>query len=230
MAEEKEGRKGYPSMPTTSWWALRRRFRSTIPKEVTTNYLASALNMGEESARNNILPSLRKTKIIDKDGKPTDRAVKWRDDAQYSKVCEEIRQELYPNDLLDLAPDATADRDQVETWFANHTGAGTSMVSKMASFYLMLCQADPTKEAEPASAAAGAKAAAPRRERAAPAARVPRPAPVAVAPAAPAGSGGGKGFAPALNINVEIHISADASADQIDQIFASMAKHLRQQT
>ena len=31
---------------------------------------------------------------------------------------------------------------------------------------------------------------------------------------------------PELNINVQIHISSDASADQIDQIFRSMAKHL----
>jgi hypothetical protein len=31
---------------------------------------------------------------------------------------------------------------------------------------------------------------------------------------------------PDVNINLQIHISADASSDQIDQIFASMAKHL----
>lgn len=32
--------------------------------------------------------------------------------------------------------------------------------------------------------------------------------------------------APNLHIDVQIHISADASSEQIDQIFASMAKHL----
>jgi len=31
---------------------------------------------------------------------------------------------------------------------------------------------------------------------------------------------------PDLRINLQIHISADASPDQIDQIFASMAKHI----
>jgi hypothetical protein len=31
---------------------------------------------------------------------------------------------------------------------------------------------------------------------------------------------------PDLNINIQIHISADASTDQIEQIFASMAKHI----
>lgn len=35
---------------------------------------------------------------------------------------------------------------------------------------------------------------------------------------------------PDLNINVQIHISADASTDQIEQIFASMAKHIYRRT
>lgn len=39
-----------------------------------------------------------------------------------------------------------------------------------------------------------------------------------------------KGFpaAPGVHINLEIHISADSTADQIDQIFAAMAKHIYQ--
>lgn len=35
-----------------------------------------------------------------------------------------------------------------------------------------------------------------------------------------------RGGAPNLHIDVQVHISADANAEQIDQIFASMAKHL----
>ena len=34
------------------------------------------------------------------------------------------------------------------------------------------------------------------------------------------------GAGPALHIDMQIHISADSNAEQIDQIFASMAKHL----
>lgn len=41
----------------------------------------------------------------------------------------------------------------------------------------------------------------------------------------PAGAGRAA-LGPALHIDVQIHISPEASADQIDQIFASMAKHL----
>lgn len=33
-------------------------------------------------------------------------------------------------------------------------------------------------------------------------------------------------FSPVVHINMEIHISSDATAEQVDQIFASMRKHL----
>jgi glycine cleavage system regulatory protein len=35
-----------------------------------------------------------------------------------------------------------------------------------------------------------------------------------------------KSETPELHINLQIHISSDSSADQIDQIFASMSKHI----
>jgi hypothetical protein len=37
---------------------------------------------------------------------------------------------------------------------------------------------------------------------------------------------GQKSETPELHINLQIHISSDSSADQIDQIFASMSKHI----
>jgi len=40
------------------------------------------------------------------------------------------------------------------------------------------------------------------------------------------GRGGQVFNGPEVNINLQIHISADASPDQIDQIFMSMSKHL----
>jgi hypothetical protein len=226
MADEKESRKGYPYMSTSSWWALRKRFKGTMPGKVTATYLASALDMSQTSAQANVLPSLRTVKIIDDEGKPTDLAVRWRDDDEYAKVCKEIRDKVYPQELRALASDASADRAVVERWLASNTRTGESMVGKMASFYLMLCEADPSRQTKPAPATQGTKVA-PRRERSAAPSRPTPPATPVVSP--PPGNGHGNGPMPALNINVEIHIPADASADQIDQIFASMAKHLRAQ-
>ena len=43
-----------------------------------------------------------------------------------------------------------------------------------------------------------------------------------VSPVTPSGDG----RAPNVHLDIQIHIPADASLEQIDQIFASMAKHL----
>ena len=48
-------------------------------------------------------------------------------------------------------------------------------------------------------------------------------------PIAPVVANGGGGLAtnrPALHIDIQVHIDPTSSAEQIDQIFASMAKHL----
>lgn len=223
MAKDK---KGYPMMPTSNWWALRRKFRTTLPKEVTVTYLASALGMGQASAQHNVLPTLRLTGLIDKDGKPTDLAVRWRDDQQYPPVCKAIREEVYPQELLDLAPDASADRSVMQTWFANHSGVGESAANKLASFYLLLAEADPSKEsnATPSATARSKPAVATRRKPETDSERSPKPE---------------KEYSasdddqieikrqPSIHVNIQIHISHEASVDQIDQIFASMAKHLK---
>jgi hypothetical protein len=44
MAGE-EKKPGFPVIPNAHWWALRKKFRQTIPGVVTPNYLASVLNM-----------------------------------------------------------------------------------------------------------------------------------------------------------------------------------------
>jgi hypothetical protein len=204
------------------WWTLRERFRKSIPGTVSTNYLSTALNMTEKSAQNNVLPGLRTMGIIDENGKPTDLAVKWRDDAQYPKVCESIRKSVYPKELIDIAPDASAHRGELQRWFGNQTGAGDNAVSKMSAMYLLLSEADP-KKAPNASKGKAAKATGGKERRAKP------------EPGVRAGRSADAGDpkfrrsddeSPALHINIQVHISSDATPDQIDQIFSSMAKHL----
>lgn len=223
MAEEK---KSYPMMAASSWWVLRKKFRTTLPKDVTATYLASALNMNERSARNNILPSLRMTALVDKDGRPTDRAIKWRDDAQYPHVCKAILQEVYPQELLDLAPDTSTDRSAIQTWFANQTGVGENAARKLTAFFVLLLEADPAKETE------GVAATPAPRKRAAPAVR---PSTDSSKETTLKGSdeqedtltGQARKRQPSIHVNIEIHISPQASPEQIDQIFQSMARHLK---
>jgi hypothetical protein len=172
------------------------------------------------SAKANIIPSLVMMGIIDSEGKPTERATSWRDDQQYVEVCREIRSECYPQELLDAAPGPTVDRALVERWFANRTGAGTVAVRRFSLVYEFLTTATvPGKQVRPATRA---KPRRPAKQEAA------QGIPGESVPAAEAGQVL-QDLVPSVHIDIQIHISPDAKAEQIDHIFASIAKHLRKQ-
>lgn len=245
MADQKAD---YPKMPERQWWALRDRFKQSIPGTVTATYLATVLGMEEISAGKNVLPALKRIGLVDQEGKPQERARRWRDDDEYPKVCEEIRKEVYPAELLEAVPDPNSNRAAAERWF-RRTGAGASLVGKRVAFYQLLSAADPSKGQEKTRASSTGNTSGkrprvipPKSSRLAPTAaqgatpspatqeatKIPEPTHGATEssktqddvrrPEAPQG--------PQLHIDIQIHISPDASPDQIDQIFASMAKHL----
>jgi hypothetical protein len=197
----------YPVIPEKHWWTLRKRFQQSIPSNVTPGFLATTLNMQEKSAKSNIIPSLVMMGIIDQDGKPTNRATRWRDDQKYPEVCHEIRTEIYPQELLEAAPGPSIDRGAVERWFASKTGAGKVAVQRFAKVYEFLASAELPK----------------------PKGRARRKASERISPIPTADEGPPvlSDFVPSIHIDIQIHISPEAKPDQIDQIFASMAKYLR---
>ncbi|HUV57107.1 MAG TPA: DUF5343 domain-containing protein, partial [Dehalococcoidales bacterium] len=103
MAEEKK-KEVFPVLPVSNWWDLRKRFRQTIPTaKITDTYLSSVLSIGILTARN-LLSPLKRMGILEQDGVPRDRAKAWRDDEQYPQVCESIRKEIYPQELVEAFP------------------------------------------------------------------------------------------------------------------------------
>jgi hypothetical protein len=222
-AMAKEISKTFPMLPVAHWWTLREKFKQSIPGIVTANYLATALNTQPKSARVNVLPYLKDIGLINEEGKTEDSAKAWRDDNQYAEVCQKIREKIYPDELIAAVAKPAEDRDAVERWFANHTGAGSNAVKRMAAIYVVISEADvskrPDKKVEKASVAkknkigtSSKKLKLPDKN---PPSTTPQVSPPAIVPSAPG-----------VNINLEIHISSDATPDQIDKIFESMAKHI----
>jgi len=228
---ENENRRSYPMLPTSHWWALRKKFRQSLPGIVTDSYLSTVLSMGANSARANVLPFLKTLGIIDQDGKPTQRAKLWREDEHYAEVCKAILSDVYPPELLHAVSDPVAEKAKARSWFAQNTGVGEDAASRMVAMYSVLNEGDASKQPD---------------DRKVPIKKVsvkgttsdkrvdPTPSEVVLPPSengkndSVGGSGRGNGFnhGPEVNINLQIHISADASPDQIEQIFASMSKHL----
>ena len=114
----------YPMLPAKNWWALRKKFQGSLPTAVTPGYIAPVLGMNEKSASNNVLPYLRTMGLIDDKGKPTERANAWRIDEKYPEVCNEIKSEIYDQELLDAFPGQIENRVSVEQWFLSKTGVG----------------------------------------------------------------------------------------------------------
>jgi len=214
----KKEKTSFPMLPIKHWWTLRDRFKTSIPGVVSATYISTVLNMKEKSAYANVILPLKMLGLIDEENRTNqDLAVAWRDDERYEEVCQKIAQSIYPTELLEAVPKPASNRDAVERWFANFTGSGAPAVKRMAALYAILAQPDlssrsertpsalPTRESKSTSRTTHKKSA----KKATP---PEGPEPV--------------GELPGIAINLQIHISSDATPDQIDAIFESMAKHI----
>lgn len=221
----------YPMLSAKNWWSLRKKFKQTIPGVVTSNYLASVLDMQEVSASNNIMPYIKQIGIVDQDGKTGERAKLWRDDQAYPDVCEAIRKEIYPQELLDIPVETNDDKDIVKRWFSRDTGAGESAVGRMITFYFILCAKDSAQET-----ITGKPLVKPNNTKVKQSSKPKNAVGTSDTLAQTTTSSKTEEHnqpshasipsTPAININLQIHISSDASPEQIDKIFESMSKHI----
>lgn len=222
----------YPKIGKKIWLLMRARFAKALPSTVTPDYVSSIVEMGEASAKANVLSPLRALGILDKDNKPTDLAERWRHDDEYKAVCNEIRAKVYPLGLLETYPEGHPEQiDQIKKWFAKNGKVGDGAARMFADMYVLLSQADLTlPEGDNGKARASRKSAAPV-AKAAP--KSPKSAALAevAAPLVPerkaeVAEPAGRARLPSVHIDVQVHISPDTTPEQIDRIFASMSKHL----
>ena len=225
----------YPKISRKLWWLLRERFKKTIPTVVTPTLVNSLAPMADASARSNVISPLRELGLLDEDNKPTEWATRWRHDDDYAAVCHEIRQNTYPAELVEAFPDPDANQKQaIQSWFMKVGHVGEAAARMYADTYLLLSQAAPAKAEEKASSTSPTRAVNSKpptvnkksaKVTSTPTKVVSTPEQVRhEAPESPPQSGHRR--IPAIHIDVQVHISPDTSAEQIDRIFESMAKHL----
>jgi hypothetical protein len=121
-------------------------------------------------------------------------------------------------------PNGKPEYKQVLTWL-QHNGLGKSNAEQVARTYVLIASKEPNPATQPkASKTSGGqpapKKAAPKPTKTStPQVKQETPLPPPPAPAAEKGR-------PDLHIDIQVHIGADASPEQIDAVFASMAKHI----
>lgn len=220
----------YPKISSKSWQVLRARVAAAPSVRLNASTVATLLKMANpSSASANVVHPLRRLGLVEEDGSLTERGHRWRVDATYAEACQEILDEVYPDDFKALTDgNGKPDRAQIQTWL-QHKGQGASNASQAAATYVMIAEKriPEPNTAEPKKTVKTIVKAKPKKTAAAMASE-----PVAEAiiesvesppsSAVPVKSG------PNIHLDIQIHIPATASPDQIDQIFASMAKHLYQ--
>ncbi len=212
-------KKSHPKLPAKNWWMLRERFKRSVPQTVDADYLQSVLNLSTPGSAANLIGPLRTVGLIDDEGSPTDRALDWRDDSAYPAVCEAIVADVYPDSLRSAFPEPAKDTEGVVNWFSRNTGAGTSASRAMAGFYTLLAEADPSQRAPKPNEA-------PKKEPNARASSKSKPSRAKGAAATKNDLDRSTRTDPEVNLSLQIHIDPSASAEQIDQVFKSMAVHL----
>ena len=222
MAEKKQT---LPRITAKNWWGIRKKLKSTMPKSVSKSFVAAAMGIGESSAQGNVISQMILLGLLDENGAPTKLANEWRSDDTYASACKKMRENAYPQELQDLAPDMDTEKATVQNWIGSHLMVGEESARQSASVYMLLLEADPSKQAEATSSSATPKKSSTAAKK--------KPAKANIKKEEQKGEDKDAkrrfktSFDQSMNINIQIHISSDTSADQIDKIFSSMAKHLK---
>ena len=218
---------GLPKVGVKPWAALRARAAAAPSTRFTGQTAATLLGMASpDSAVGNVIAPLRRMGLLNDDGSLTERGNRWRVDATYADACQEILDELYPDDLQAfVSADGVPDKSGASTWL-QHAGLGASNARQMAATWAMVAAKTPPDPVAPEAKAERPRTTAPKKA----ASKKFAASPIAEAPVVTSSvDRESHKQVPRVHIDIQIHIPATATADQIDQIFASMAKHLYSQ-
>lgn len=180
-----------------------------VPKKVDGVWLKA---IGFTSSNDkSLLPVLRSIDFVDGSKAPTERWRLYRGADSETVLGEAIRHAY--SDLYEIYDDAhDRSNGEIANVFKTKSSAGDQAIGKQVGTFKSLVSeakfvvsARVPSPVEPSSASGN--------ENGTPSASAPK-------------SATSNNATPSLHIDLQVHISPEASADQIDKIFASMAKHL----
>ncbi|MFZ5672530.1 MAG: DUF5343 domain-containing protein [Pseudomonadota bacterium] len=177
-----------------------------IPPKVTIQWL---MQIGLKSTNDrSLIPILKYIGLIDSSGTPTPRWSEYRG-ANHKQVLGNAIRQGYA-DLFALYPDANARSvADITHVFSTSSSGGQQVIAKTVQTFRALV--------EEASFEGGWEAASTLEAG-------PLHTPAVTEPSLQRSNSNPPGAS--LHIDIQIHISPESNAEQIDQIFASMAKHL----
>lgn len=181
-----------------------------VPNKVTTKWMES---IGYKSSNDrSMMVVLQQIQFVDSSNVPTERWVSFRG-ANYRQVLADAIVNGYI-ELFATYPDAYArSNEELEGFFSTKSTAGKQVISKTVSTFKALCDSADFSSLTinaPVSPSNAGKV----------------NANLAIPLQQEQSGQGNLPFTPKLHIDIQIHISPDATPQQIEQIFESMAKHI----
>jgi hypothetical protein len=197
----------YTTVPGKIKTLLGKIRQTGVPTKVTMQWLKT---LGFTSSNDQSLISVLKfVGLTDSSGVPTSVWTNYRGANNRSVLGKAIRTGY--SELFSVYPDAyqrsQSDLDHV---FSTTSTGGKQVIGKTISTFKALVEEADFSESHDQNAENASKS----------------PASTQGANAATASRSASMGISPNLHIDVQVHISPESSPEQIDQIFASMAKHL----
>ena len=187
---------------------LQRIQETGLPSKVDVEWLASVgFKKSTDRSLNRVLKQIG---FVDGSSVPSLRWRRYRDRQAAPRVLAEGIHDGYSG-LFKIYPHAHQQAEEdLRNFFASNTKAGDEARRRMVRTFQMLCSLADFSQADD-----------PSQE------DVDRPQPETSKPVAQPGAEDGVSRSKvSLHIDLQIHISPEADAEQIDQIFASIAKHL----
>jgi len=180
-----------------------------IPPKATAIWLKS---LGFKSSNDaSLLGILKAIGLVDNSGVPTGIWSKYRGAHNKTVLGEAIRAGYA--ELFAVYPDAwQRDNTEIEHVFSTSSSAGKQVIAKTVATFKALCECAEFGAAENQPSQLVQTG--------------PMHSPISNSHPQPVHSVASNGPNPSVHIDIQIHISPEASTDQIDQIFKSMAKHL----
>lgn len=216
----------FPVFSEKNWWALKQQFKSSMPTtNINTNFLKTLFSLTSNNAANTSIINLKRLGLLDEDGKPTLLANEWRIDESYKSACEKMLISTYPKELLELFPDTNADRTKLKNWFMTQCSVGDNAAGQMAALFLLLRSGE-IKGQKQTGAKPTMKKQTKKEYTAEQSVKGTHKAIDVDSPEYSSRDGRTLRNRPNLHIDLQIHISPESTPEQIETIFACMAKHL----
>lgn len=180
-----------------------------IPPKATVQWLKTIGYTSSNDA--SLLGVLKAVGLVDSSGIPTSTWSAYRGGHHKRALGDAIRRGYA--ELFAVYPDAwQRTNTELEHVFSTSSTAGKQVIQKTVGTFKALCDCAEFGAAD---------------HQPAPVVHTgPMHVPVTNGAPPPPRIAGPEGMSPSVHIDIQIHISAEASSDQIDQIFKSMAKHL----